>query len=136
MRPDARTRRTFLIAAAMIFAVAVIWLAILESRSYTRALCTKINSFGYHAAPSDFYTRAYGGNTSINEVIGEDLTEVIDASKKCGFEAEVEKVGKVELMLWDMDESRVMVVYLVDRVPEIVFIENTSTGEVSPIGPE
>ena len=59
------TRRSGLIAAAVIFVIAMIWLALLESSSYTRALCVRLKSFGYSVSPSDFYTQGYGANTSI-----------------------------------------------------------------------
>ena len=132
--PDAKTRRTMLIIAGCIFLAAMVWLIVLASTSYTARLCRRINGFGYHAGPSDFYTRGYGTNTSISEVIEEDLAEVMLQSRACGFPADVTKIGKVELMLWDMEDGKVMVVWLVDREPELVFIEETGTGKTYKIG--
>ncbi|MBO4848507.1 MAG: hypothetical protein J5586_05065 [Clostridia bacterium] len=136
MKPDSRTRRTFLFIALGLFLAAAVWLAILESKSYTRALCTRINSFGYSVSPADLYTQAYGNEKSISEVVEEDLETVIEQSKGRGFDADVNRVGRVELMLWHMSDGRVMVIYLVDREPELVFIEDPDTGDTFPIGRE
>lgn len=134
MNPDKQTRRSLLIAAAAILVIAVVWLIILESGSYTRRVCKRINGFGYSVGPSDLYSKGYGQNTSIEAVIEEDLETVQELSKSCGFTADTDKVGSVELMLWNMDNERVMVIWLVDREPELCFIENSTTGEVMPIG--
>lgn len=129
-----RTKRSLLAAAAAILIIAAVWLILLESTSYTRKLCTRINSFGYSIGPSDLYTKGYGMKTSISAVIEEDLAQVKEQSRACGFSADTEKIGRVELMLWDMDGENVMIIWLVDREPELAFIENRSTGETKPIG--
>ncbi len=122
-----------LVAAGIILAAAVIWLIILESNSYTRAVCKSINAFGYHCAPSDFYLKGYGADVSISELVEQDLSEPVELSKKCGYEADVLSKGVVELMLWNMGEDRIMCVWLVDRQPQLVYIENTKTNELSAI---
>lgn len=134
MNLDKRRRNSLLIAAAAILLIAIVWLVILESGSYTRKVCTRINEFGYHVSPSDLYTKGYGSNTSISEVLTEDLTEICEQSRACGFGADTLKTGRVELMLWNIDNENVMVIWLVDKEPELVFIEKRSTGETSPIG--
>lgn len=133
MAPDSRTKRILLTAAAAILISAVVWLIVLESTSYTRRLCKVINTHGYHVSPSDLYPKSYGNGRSISDMIEEDPALIVEYSKACGFPAEIEKTGEVELMLWKMDEERVMVIWLVDNEPELVFIENTKTGAVSPI---
>lgn len=132
--PDKKTRTTLLVIAAALIIAAVVWLIVLESGSYTRKVCQRINGFGYHITPDDLYTKGYGDNTCIADVIGEDLSEVISQSKACGFPADVEKTGRVELLLWNRDGENVMVIWLTDREPQLVFIENRTTGETRPIG--
>ena len=127
------TRRALLILAGAILLTAIIWLAVLESGSYTRAVCRRINSFGYHVSPSDLYSQGYGNDTSISQVVGGELDEVRELSRECGFSAETERTGKVELLLWQMDDTRVMVIWLLDREPELVFIEETGTDNVYSI---
>ena len=129
-----KTRKNLLYASGIILLIAIVWLINLESKSYTRDLCTRINSFGYNVAPGDLNIRSYGKDISISEVMDEDLFEVELLSAQCGFNADTAKKGLVELALWRVDEDRIMVIYLVDRTPELAFIENTSTGEVLPIG--
>jgi hypothetical protein len=134
MNPDVRTKRSLLIAAAAILVVAVVWLVILESGSYTRKVCQRINGFGYIVGPSDLYSKGYGRLTSIDAVLDEDLDVIREQSLSCGFGGDTSKIGNVELLLWNMDGENVMVIWLVDREPELVFIENRSTGETRPIG--
>lgn len=134
-----KTRISLLAAAFAVLAIAAVWAVLLESKSYTRALCGRINEFGYSVTPSDLYSQGYGRDTSIAEVMGGKLTdeEILTAVKlseeKC-FDARIDEKGSVELMLWNMDDNRVMVVYLLNREPQLVFIENISTGEISPVG--
>ncbi|MBO4384598.1 MAG: hypothetical protein J5854_04180 [Clostridia bacterium] len=132
--PDKKTRATLLVIAGSLLLAAIIWLVVLESTSYTRKVCRMINEFGYHIAPNDLYTKGYGDSTSIEKLLGGGLDEVVSQSKACGFPADIEKVGRVELMLWNMDDEKVMVIWLTDRAPQLVFIENSSTGETWPIG--
>lgn len=137
--PDRRTKITMLCAAGAIFAAALIWLFLLERGSYTRKLCTRINSFGYHASPSDLYMQGYGSNTSIRAVLSRELSEAeieeaVSCSKKAGFSSDVDRTGTVELMLYNVGGSEVMIIYLTDKEPELIFLENRSEGSVSPIG--
>lgn len=123
-----RTRISMLIAAGAILVVALAWLVLLESNSYTRAVCRRLGGFGYSVSPSDFYTQGYGSGVSIGEVIGKDCSEPVSLSKQAGFGADIEKKGLVELMLWNMDNDSVMYCWLLDREPQLVFIESLSTG--------
>ena len=127
------TKRTLLIFAAAILVIAIVWLVLLESNSYTRAVCTRINGFGYALSPADLYTQGYGSDTSISAVIGKDISEPVRCSRERGFDADVDSKGLVELMLYDIDSTHVMYVWLLDRAPQIVFIEDISTGDISPI---
>ena len=134
MKPDRITRRNMLIAAGVIFAAAMVWLIFIESGSYIRKVCGRINSFGYHLTPSDFFLQGYGTNTSIEELFDEELLTVVTLSRDCGFSADIKKVGTVEVMLCELDEDRVLIVYLVDKEAELAFIENRTTGSTEKIG--
>lgn len=129
-----KTKRSMLITAGALLLVAVIWLILLESNSYVRNVCGRINKFGYHVSPASFYMQVYGSNTSLDELIDEDIDLLCSLSSTAGFGADVSKKGLVELMLWNMDDQNIMYVWLVDREPELVFIENCITHEVQPIG--
>ena len=130
---SSKTKRSVLLAAGIILLIAVVWLIILESTSYTRALTNRINTFGYNVSPGELDIRPYGKDTSIAEVADRDLSLVTALSIDCGFSADIEKKGLVEVALWRVDSEKVMVIYLVDRSPELAFIEDTATGEVLPI---
>ena len=129
-----KTKRSLIIVALILIAAAVVWIIVLENGSYTRDLCKKINSYGYNVSPSDLYSKAYGSNTSISKVLDEDLSVVSEQSMQCGFPADINRVGTVEMMLWRMNDGKVMVIYLLDHMPELVFIEDPETGETRPIG--
>lgn len=133
------TRRSGLIAAAVIFVIAMIWLALLESSSYTRALCVRLKSFGYSVSPSDFYTQGYGANTSIEQVMqgeltAEEIAKAVSLSKESGFPADITEVGTVELMLMQLGSEKVMIVYLTDKTPQLAFIEDRASGTISALG--
>ena len=51
-----------------------------------------------------------------------------------GFGSDIDRTGLVELMLYNVDGEKVMYIWLVDREPELVFIEDLKTGELLPIG--
>lgn len=133
---SAKTRRSMFIAAGIIFAAALIWLAALESHSYVRAACRRINEFGYRLSPGDMYSQSFGADTSIGDVIEVDLSEAIELSRRCGFDSDIHKKGSVELLLCRLSEYRVMYIYLLDRKPELVFIEDLSAGKLFPINQE
>ena len=127
------TRRALLIFAGAIFVIAVVWMILLESNSYVRRACGRINGFGWSCAPDDFFTQGYGSGVSIAEVIEDDISEPVSLSKECGFDADTETKGLVELMLWNIDSDSVMYVWLLDREPQLVFIESISTGDISSV---
>ena len=134
-----KERRIGLTVAAGLFVIAMIWLALLERSSYTRALCQRLRGFGYSLSPSDFYTQGYGTDTSIEAVLqgeltAEEIENVRGLSKSRDFPADTEKIGTVELMLCELGGDKVMVVYLTDKVPQLAFIECVGTGEVLAIG--
>lgn len=127
------TRRFLAFLAGALFLIAVVWLILLESNSYVRRACTRINEFGYASSPDDFFTQGYGSGKSIAEVIGTDCSEPAALSRECGFDADTDTRGLVELMLWNIDSDSVMYVWLLDREPQLVFTESISTGLLRPI---
>lgn len=133
-----KTKRSLLVAALLILAVAAVWLVLLESRSYTRALCRRINEYGFSVSPSDLYTKGYGADTRIREVLSGELSEdeienIAALSVQCGFGADLTTKGSVELVLWQIDDDNIMIAYLLDRSPQLVFIEDKSNGTVMAI---
>lgn len=132
---DKRTKRSLLIAAAALLVIALTWLVILELNSSIRGVCNQINEYGYAVSPNDFYLQGYGADTTIEQVLKDiDIGILREYSISCGFSANTNKAGRVEVLLWQMDDTRVMTVYTVDGSAQLVFIENTETGEVTPIG--
>ena len=105
-----------------------------------RGVCARVNEYGYRVSPDDLVLEGYSEETSLGSLFGggeytaEEIEAIAEASRGCGFGADLDKSGAVELLLWDIDGSRVMLIYTVDGSPELVFIEDKATGSVSPIG--
>lgn len=133
-------RQAGLIAAAVLLIIAIVWLVLLERKSPVRALCGRINEFGYSVSPNDFYLQGYGTDVSIRELLendgvsSEECGHLVELSRGCGFDGDIDKVGKVELLMWRPNDSSVMIAYTVDGTPELLFIEELASGEVCPIG--
>ena len=48
--------------------------------------------------------------------------------------AELEKEGKIELLVWYINSGKAMLIYTVNGEPELVFIEEAAENTVLPIG--
>ena len=133
-------KRILLAAAIALLAIAVIWRIAIEVNSPVRSVCQCINRFGYNISPDDLLLNGYGEQMDLRELFsGEEYSEadlalLTEVSQKCGFDADLEVSGKLEQLLYNIDNDRVMIIYTVDCVPELVFIEKLSSGEVLPIG--
>ncbi len=132
------TKRALLITAAVILVLAAVWRVIIDVRSPLRSVCESVNRFGYSVSPDDFFLQGYGDNTCIRDILAGELTDeetehIVSLSQECGFGGDIEKTGRIELLLWQMDEDRVMIIYTADGIPELVFIETVSTGAASGI---
>ena len=137
---SASSRKTLLAAALVILAGAIIWRIFIEVNSPARSICAAVNEHGYSLSPDDFTLEGYGLDTSLEALLGENeslaanMEKIVACSRGCGFDADIELVGKVELLTHAIDSDSVMLIYAVDGKPELVFIEKLSTGEVLPIG--
>lgn len=136
---SASTKRALLIIAAVLLAAAAAWRVILEVKSPLREICARVNSFGYSVSPGDFTLERYGSSQTIESLFIGRLTDdeigaMAEASRACGFPADLEKVGSIELLLMDMGGGSVMLIYTLDGAPELAFIEDVSSGGVRPIG--
>lgn len=132
---DMRKKRSLLIAAGALLIIGIVWLIIIECTSTIRVVCGQVNKFGYSLCPDDFDLRGYGNSTSIAALLeGEDLSTVCEQSASCGFPSDVNRVGRVELMLCQLDDTQIMMIYTVDGEAELVFIQDTETGLTGSIG--
>lgn len=137
---SANSRRTLLIAALIILAAAAVWRIAIEVKSPVRAACARINKYGYNISPDDLYLQAYEQDMSLKKLFeaeGYSDTEVSrlsELSKSCGFSADIDRAGKIELLMYNIDSNKVMLIYTVSGTPELVFIEELSDGSVLPIG--
>ena len=134
------TRNALLIAAGVILVIAIVWRIVIEVKSPLRGVCARVNEYGYHITPDDLVLEGYGKDTSLGglfcggEYTADEIEAIAEASRSCGFGADLDKNGAVELLIWNIDSGRAMLIYTVDGSPELVFIEDKATGSVSPIG--
>ena len=134
-----RKKLALLIAAGALLVIALVWLMVLDNRSPVRAVCSRLGEYGYRIAPGDLYLQGCSSNASIREVLsgkadGDELARLTELSRGCGFSGNVDKVGRVQLLMWQKDSDSVLMIYMTDDVPELAFIERISTGETEPIG--
>lgn len=137
---SASTRRTLLIFAIALIAAAIVWRIIIEVKSPVSAVCARVNRLGYNISADDLYLEAYGDDICLKELLGDgshtddEIQELARLSKACGFDADLEKTGRVELMMYNIDSDRILLIYTVNGEPELVFIEQMSTGSVFSAG--
>ena len=126
---SAKTKRSMLIAAGVLIIAAVVWFVLLETTTYTKAACDRINAFGYDAQPKELRILYHGENTSISEYSELDYNVLVPLSEACGFGSDINKVGSVELYGWEVDPERSISIWFVDRQPELVYMYDASKGE-------
>ena len=137
---SASTRRTLLVFAIALIAAAIVWRIIIEVKSPVSAVCARINRLGYNISPDDLYLEAYGDDICLKELFDdgthtdEEILELARISKACGFDADLEKSGRVELLMYNIDSDRILLIYTVNGEPELVFIEQMSTGNIISAG--
>ena len=133
------TKRSMLIAAGAILVIALVWLALLEAKSPVRRLCGRLKEFGYSVSPGDFYLQGYGTDVSIRSlfeekgITDEEAARLVELSRRCGFEGDIESAGKVELLMWQRSEDSVLLVYTLNGEPQLAFIETMPGREALPI---
>ena len=129
---SAPVRRGLLIAAAVLIAVAAVWLLLLgnkekNDRAYLEEVCERINEFGYDLRPSDLdlgYRSFESRPVSISEVMADrpDIDRIVELSRECGFRSDIDAVGGVEFYETLLDEETGMAVWLLNGKPELVYL--------------
>ncbi len=134
--PAAKVKLAALIAAAVIFAGAMIWYISLAPGSPSSSICDQLNRCGYSFGSDDLFPFGSYTRVSIREIMnGEDLTEPIAASLSAGFGADVDRRGDVTVVLVDLgDNEHVLSAFVVDGTVELAFIQSVDTGAILPPG--
>ena len=123
-----------LIAMALLLA-AVIWGSFLNKNDEFDVIADMLNSYGYSVRGSDIYVVGETRDTSIAALLaGQDLTECVRAGRAAGFSSDTEKIGDIVLMLVELEDKDVITLYLCNTVPELVFVQSITTGEVRALG--
>lgn len=130
-----RARTVLMIVALALLMAAVVWGTFLNGDDELKLLADRINEYGYELTRDDIYIVGETRDTSISDILaGQELDECVAASKAAGFPSDVNAVGDVVLMLVELDNYDVITVYLRDADIELCFVQNITSGEVSPLG--
>ena len=132
-------RNRILVAALIIFVIALVWGIYLNSNDELAKVVRRINEFGYEFYSDDVYVLGSKKDTTISDVITEanaeaDIDKIKELSIKCGFDAEMDKQGEVTILLLAIDENRVINIYMLDENISACFVENIVSGEISALG--
>ena len=82
----------------------------------------------------ELYKHNFAKNTSIRALVGDtDMTRAADASRECGFAADIDKTGDVYVLLANLGDGQVLTVYVVDETIQLAFIQIPNSDSVLPI---
>ena len=82
----------------------------------------------------ELYKHNFAKNTSIRALVGDtDMTRAADASRECGFDADIDKTGDVYVLLANLGDGQVLTVYVVDETIQLAFIQIPNSDSVLPI---
>lgn len=133
-RMEASVKKAVMIAAAILFAVAIIWRTILEANDLGDRITNELANYGLNISSDELYQQAYEKNTSIAQLMeGIDMESAIAASEEVGLPSDINKVGEVYLLLADLGEDSVLTVFVVDERIELAFVQKLNSDEISPI---
>lgn len=89
---------------------------------------------GCNIEADELYKHNFAKNTSIRALVGDtDMTRAADASRECGFDADIDKTGDVYVLLANLGDEQVLTVYVVDETIQLAFIQIPNSDSVLPI---
>ena len=97
---EPKTARTLLVIAAALLIIALAWRFFLEKNSFSGGIVRSLAQHGCNIEADELYKHNFAKNTSIRALVGDtDMTRAADASRECGFDADIDKTGDVYVLL-------------------------------------
>lgn len=129
-----RTKIVLMVAAIVLLGIAAALNYKLENLGARAQIVNQINEFGYDLAYDDLYITGDTPRTSIRELMGElPLEDAVEASGRCGFDGNVDRVGEVVVLLASISKTEVITVFTLDGQIELCFIQTLDSYEVKPL---
>lgn len=138
-----KKQRLILIICAVLLAVAaIVWRAVLDTKSESAKLSAYLNNnFDYHVSADSIYIAAAWDGTSISELLaGDELDYIVELSKDAGFSSNINKVGDITLVLCYTDRGDIATLYIMGSDIELGFAQSEDgslvykLGEYAPAG--
>lgn len=135
---EKRTRIILFSIAGVLVIIALVWQAVLNNTGEQARLCNLINAFGYDVIAEDLYVTDVGeSTTNIRSILPEsDLEQAVAVSKQARFASDIDRMGKVVLVMAPLLNGDVITIYLVDEQPEMGFVQIPNSTEVYALGQE
>lgn len=133
-RMDDSTRNALLIAALVLMVIAAAIRIIVGSSSLADKVTEELKEHGCVISAEDLYQESYSKHSSITGLMhGIELSEIQSVSIAAGFSSDVNKEGEVYLLLAQLNQERVLTVFVLDERVELAFIQVLGSDEVFPI---
>ena len=116
---EPKTARTLLVIAAALLIIALAWRFFLEKNSFSGGIVRSLAQHGCNIEADELYKHNFAKNTSIRALVGDtDMTRAADASRECGFDADIDKTGDVYVLLANLGDEQVLIRF---RLPSFKF---------------
>lgn len=123
-----RTKMYLLMFAGALLVFALIWTLTRGASGELVRLADSFDSFGYDLVAEEFFAVYDSANTSIRDVLpGDEADELCALSREEGFPADIDSIGGVTVLLYDLDGDT-LVLYLLDGETQLAFIETEGGG--------
>ena len=136
IKPKFDRKRTLalLIAACVLLVGALTWRILLEKNSLASRIVRELAAHGCTVDASALYQHEHRSGTSIRAMMGEkDMTAAAEVSRAAGFPSDIDRQGEVYCLLAQLENGRVLTVFVVDEQTELAFIQIPDSDEVLPV---
>lgn len=130
-RMDDPIRNALLIAALVLIIIAAAIRILVGSTGLADTVAEELRKHGCAISPEDLYQESYSKHSSIAGLMQDiDLSKIKSVSSAAGFPSDIDKEGEVYLLLAQLDDERVLTVFVVNEKVELAFIQVLGSDEV------
>lgn len=133
-RMENSTRNGVLVVALVLFVVALIIRFITGGKSLANEVVAQLKEFGCVISAEDLYQESYSKHSSIEELMQSiDMSEAVAVSREVGLPSDIGHEGEIYLLLAQLDDEKVLTVFVVNERVELAFIQKLGSEEIAPI---
>ncbi len=135
MERQKKRRIWLLCAAGTLLVIALIWNIALSNNGRLGKLTRYLQGFGYALTSDDLYIAGTAYDSTIADLLSDmPLETAVAASKSVGLNSDINKTGRVELVLAALSNEDVITLFLVDAELELGFVQTPEGGGVYALG--